>query len=63
MSWLIDKDELFEGLKDISKGKSPSLDGLPCGFYLSYWVVIGDDLKGCSRGVREYGTIRKYRLD
>jgi hypothetical protein len=40
----LDKDKLFQVLRDMGKGKSLGLDGLPCKLYLVLWPMTGYDL-------------------
>lgn len=33
--------ELEKALKDMNKGKSPGMDGIPPEFYLAFWPALG----------------------
>lgn len=44
------KRKVFPTLKLISRGKSPSLDGLTVEFYVFYWNIIGDTLSKAISG-------------
>ena len=35
---------MYASLKSFSKGKSPGTDGLTAEFYLSFWVLLGQEL-------------------
>ena len=36
--------ECLEAIKNMTAGKSPDTDGLPCEFYLVFWKDIGETL-------------------
>ena len=42
----ITMDELFKTLKAFKKDKSPGLDGLTAEFYIEFWELLKDKLKG-----------------
>ena len=39
----LDLNELKEGMKHLSAGKTPGLDGLPVEFYKKMWPVVKSD--------------------
>ena len=41
---LLTREECLASLKQFSKGKSPSMDGLTAEFYLFFWELLGQDL-------------------
>lgn len=41
---LVTFQEFTEAMRQLSKGKSPGIDGLPVEFYHQFWDLIGPDL-------------------
>lgn len=41
---LITFQEFTEAMRQLSKGRSPGIDGLPLEFYQQFWDLIGPDL-------------------
>jgi len=37
------KEELYKGMKQMARGRSPGLDGVTLDFFLQSWDLIGDD--------------------
>lgn len=49
--------ELLQALQGMQSGRAPGMDGLPVGFYKSFWTTVGEDMLEVTNDSLNHGVL------